>query len=81
MREDLDERIKTVQCIKTLDGKYFEYRSDNVTLLEKLELKDSLKIVKIKGGDENIVSKEDRHFNARGNQKVMDSLANSMLMD
>lgn len=81
VREDLDERMKTVQCIKTLDEKYFEYRSNNVTLLEKLELKDSLKIVKIKGGDENIVSKEDRHLNARGNQKVMDSLANSMLMN
>ena len=81
VRDDLDERIKIVQCIKTLDGKYFQYQSDNVNLLQKLELKDNLKIVKIKGGDENIVSKEDRHFNARGNQKVMDSLANSILID
>lgn len=35
------ERIKTVQYIKTLHGKYFEYRSDNLNLLQKMELKDS----------------------------------------
>jgi len=70
VREDLDDRMKVVHCIKTLDGKYYSYKSDNVALLQKLELKDRLKIIRIQGGDENIVSREDRHLNAIGNGKV-----------
>lgn len=74
-REDLDKRMKVVNCIKTLDGKYYSYKSDNTSLLKKLELKDHLKIIEIKGGDENIVSKEDRHLNVIGNRKVALELA------
>ncbi len=75
IREDLDDRIKVVQCIKTLDGKYYSYKSDNISLLQKLELNDQLKIFRIQGGDENIVSKEDRHLNAIGNRKVVTELS------
>ena len=77
-REDLDNRMKVVNCIKTLDGKYYSYKSDNVSLLQKLELKDRLKIIRIQGGDENIVSKEDRHLNAIGNEKVIVELAKAI---
>lgn len=79
IRKDLDDHMKVVQCIKTLDGKYYSYKSDNVSLLQKLELKDRLKIIRIQGGDENIVSKEDRHLNAIGNEKVIVELAKAIL--
>ncbi len=44
-------------------------------MLQKLELNDQLKIFRIQGGDENIVSKEDRHLNAIGNRKVVTELS------
>lgn len=56
IRQDIDDRMMAIKCIKTLDERYYLYKSNNVALLQSLEFGSTFNPFRIKGDYENIVS-------------------------
>lgn len=74
-RKDFDELTKSIKCVKNLNGKYLQYNSDYLSLLEQTINTDLLLILDVQGEDNIVVSKEDRHLGYFGNKKAMRLLA------
>ncbi len=81
VREDFDKRgMQMVKCVSDSQGNIFSVSLDYKRLLENVISSEDLVIFDLPGGNEIVVSPNDRHLNDVGNELVMKKL-NLMLME
>jgi hypothetical protein len=75
-REELDRRGRQmVKCVSDAQGKTYGVSFDYEGLLKRVIPSSNLVVFDAPGGNENVVSPEDRHLNNFGNKQVMETLS------
>lgn len=79
-REEFDKRgTQMVKCVSDAQGKTFGVSFDYEGLLKRIVSSSDLIVFDLPGGNENVVSPEDRHLNNFGNMQAMEILSSSLM--
>ncbi|KRB85127.1 hypothetical protein ASE07_21425 [Noviherbaspirillum sp. Root189] len=75
-RHDLDAAFREIRCVRTADGRLFEYDgSDWMRHLKATSLKDQLITFNVSADEALSSGPNDWHFNEEGNRRAMHALA------
>lgn len=74
VREDIDRRTQSIRCIRTVRGNLYQYAGNHIALLRETMPEQDLLIFPVGGGNELVVSRDDRHFGIEGNRRAMEEL-------
>jgi len=80
VREDFDKRgMEMVKCVSDSQGNTFRVSLDYKSLLQRVMSSDHLVVFDLPGGNQIVVSPNDRHLNDFGNELVMKKLSLSLM--
>ncbi|GJL60236.1 MAG: hypothetical protein NPIRA03_30930 [Nitrospirales bacterium] len=80
VREDFDKRGKQmVKCVTDSHGNIFRVSLDYTSLLKDVISSEDLVVFDLPGGNEIVVSPDDRHLNDLGNELSMEKLSLSLV--
>ncbi|GJM30870.1 MAG: hypothetical protein DHS20C17_35050 [Cyclobacteriaceae bacterium] len=80
VREDFDKRgMQMVRCVADFQGNIFRVSLDFTSRLQDVISSEDLVVFDLLGGNEIVVSPEDRHLNDFGNELVMKKLSLTLM--
>lgn len=80
VREDFDKRgMQMIKCVSDSQGNIFRVSLDYTSRLKDIISSEDLVIFDLPGGNEIVVSSNDRHLNDLGNELVMKKLSLSLM--